>query len=413
MKQSGNPNRTARLNLEGFNFGNLSGYSTEDRLPEPPANRLLWRAIKRALLTHHHEPDLEGARVLYAAIAAHWLRDSPVWPMIVAPPGSMKTDLLAPLNGLEGVHLIDKLTPNTFLSGQVEDPKKRRTTSASLLHRIGPSGIVVYSDFSTLTSMNRDHRAGVLADMRRIYDGHLRKEFGTGENLTDREWRGRLTFVVAATPDIDRSYSVFQILGERFLMVRWHRPGGIEAALKAMNQDTTLAKKELSEAVQRMFKFVQAHIVEPGLTSEAQHKIAALAEFAVRGRTHVPRSGYNKEIIYLPEPEAATRLAQQLAQLTKGSALLAGRSVAGVEDFRLAQRAALDCIPASRRIVLDALMDGRTVGDVNLPKATLHYAVEDLKSQGLIAGEGLSPLAMNLLNQASLLLSPFTKCPSP
>ena len=28
------------------------------------------------------------------------------------------------------------------------------------------------------------------------------------------------------------TYSVFQTLGERFVMVRWHRPGGVEAAPK-------------------------------------------------------------------------------------------------------------------------------------------------------------------------------------
>lgn len=93
---------------------------------------------------------------------------------------------------------------------------------------------------------------------------------------------------------------------------------------------------------------------------------------------------------------------QQLAQLTKGSALLAGRAVAGAEDFNLARRAALDCVPVGRRTVLDALIAGRTPSDLRLPKATLHYAVEDLKSQELIEGAGLSALAVKLLILASL-----------
>ena len=53
----------------------------------------------------------------------------------------------------------------------------------------------------------------------------------------------------------------------------------------------------------------------------------------MRGRTHIPRAGNSKEIEYVPEIEAATRLAQQLAQLTKGSALLDGRKVANEDDY--------------------------------------------------------------------------------
>src|SRR5262249_29785846 len=155
-------------------------------------------------------------------------------------------------------------------------------------------------------------------------------------------------------------------------------------------------------AVHRIFDVIQAHLTEPKLTEEAQHMIAALAEFAVRGRTHIPRSGYSKDIIYVPEPEAATRLAQQLAQLAKGSALLVGRAAVNVEDYRLAQRVALDCIPATRRRVLDPLIAGKPPNRADLPKATLHYAVEDLQSQELLVKDELSPLALQLLQEAWL-----------
>ncbi len=66
--------------------------------------------------------------------------------------------------------------------------------------------------------MKADDKAGVLADLRRIFDGHLRKEVGTTGDLL--EWHGRITCAVAVTPDVDRHYSVFQTLGERFVMIR-------------------------------------------------------------------------------------------------------------------------------------------------------------------------------------------------
>src|SRR5271165_5434796 len=124
----------------------------------------LWSAVERALLTHHYNPDLQAAQALYAAVAAHNLPGQPVWPMLVAPPGSMKTDLLSALDGLPTVHLIDSMTPKTFLSGQIKDAEHQSQTSSSLLHRIGASGFIVFSDFGTILSMNKTHRGSVLAD---------------------------------------------------------------------------------------------------------------------------------------------------------------------------------------------------------------------------------------------------------
>ncbi len=92
-----------------------------------------------------YEPDVQAARALYAAIAAHDLPNGqPVWPMSVAPPGSVKTTLLEPLGQFSHVHLIDKLTPNTLLSGQITQKSGKKRPS--LLHRIGgSSGIVALS----------------------------------------------------------------------------------------------------------------------------------------------------------------------------------------------------------------------------------------------------------------------------
>ncbi len=360
-----------------------------------------WPRVEQVLQAHYSEPDLQAARAVYSAVAAHRLSGASVWPMLVAPPGSMKTELLAALDGLPNLHLVDHVTPHTFISGQIEEHRKPNQGASGLLHRIGASGILVCSDFSTVLGMQRDHRASVLADLRRIYDGCLRKEFGTADRLDQREWRGRITLVVAATPDVDRHYSIFQTLGERFVMIRWPRAGGTEAALRAMNQDCKAARLELREAVHALFGSLPC--IEPELPKELQHEIAALAEFAVRGRTHVPRQGYSKDIIYVPEPESATRLAQQLAQLAKGSALLEGRQAVNGEDCRLVRRVAFDCIPAMRRRVLDALIAGQHPTAAKLPDSTLHYTCEDLESVDLLSNGALSPLAIGLLQEAGVI----------
>ena len=362
-----------------------------------------WNAVVGVLEQRFHEADVQGARAVYAAVAAHRLQGQPVWPMAVAPPGSLKTEILDALRGLPHVHFIDSVTPNTFISGQILEGQQGRQ-APGLLDRIGQSGILVIADFSTVLSMPRDKRASILADMRRIFDGDLRKEYGTTEG--SRAWSGRITFLVGATPDVDRHYAIFQTLGERFVMVRWHRPGGVKAAIKAMNQDLQAAKLDMKTAVQALIKGLPEEGADVSLTAGDQLQLAALAEFTVRARTQVPRDGF-KDIIYTPEPEAPTRLAQQLCQLAKGSALLVGRRAVAGEDLDLVRRVAFDCIPATRRQVLDHAIqteNGQAPPDLTVQGSSLFYCRGDLEALELLNGTtDLSDLAKELLTQVGII----------
>src|SRR5207247_2633917 len=136
------------------------------------------------------------------------------------------------------------------------------------------NGIIVLPDFSTVLAMRPEHRGVILADMRRIYGGELRKEFGTAEKPESRRWQGRITCVVAATPDVDQHYSAFQTLGERFVMVRWSRAGGIEAALVAMSQDVDRARSDLVTAVDNMLGSLPDS--QPLLSYAMPRRVAAL-----------------------------------------------------------------------------------------------------------------------------------------
>jgi hypothetical protein len=349
-----------------------------------------------------HKPDLQAVRAAYSAIAAHNLtKGQPVWPMLVAPPGSAKTTILQPLEQFDYVHSVDKLTPNTFLSGQIG--QKAGGRRPSLLHRIGDSGIITFPDFSTVLAMKQDDRAAVLADLRRIFDGHLCKEVGTsGEPL---EWTGRITCAVAVTPDIDRHYSIFQSLGERFVMIRWHRPGGDndgeQAALSAMKQDPEEVREYLNFAVNELFEDLPTGDVIVPLPIQKQ--IAALAEFVVRARTHVARD-QRKKLIYMPEAEAPTRLAQQLNQLAKGSARLRRSPDVEKEDVVLVRRVGFDCIPSLRaRFIRHCIESNESPEDFR--KATLSYVREDLQLLDLLdTSFRLSARALGTLTRAGLNL---------
>lgn len=167
--------------------------------------------VEDVLLRHFYQPDVEATRVLYSAFAGHRLSGPPVWPMIVAPPGTSKTEMLNALDGQKGVHFINQITPHTFISGQVVDGKSASKVAPGLLHRIGSEGVIVFLDFSMVLAMPVDKRAGVLADMRRIYDGKLYKEFGHASKPECRKWEGRITFLVAATSDVDRYFTAVRL----------------------------------------------------------------------------------------------------------------------------------------------------------------------------------------------------------
>jgi hypothetical protein len=363
-----------------------------------------WQAVADVLGKHYRNPDIEAARILCAALAAHALKDfPPAWCLAIAPPGSMKTDLLETFRGLPGVHFVDEVTTNTFLSGKVDEKDRKRKKPASWLHRIGNDGVLVAADFSTFTSNPKTLQV-ILAQLRRIYDGNFSREFGTDENVEERSWCGRVTLFAGAVPDIDRHYSLFQKLGERFVRLRWERAGGVETGLQAMEHTPRVAE-ELKAAVHAILRpILSKPQIAPHIPDAIKLKIASLSELIALARTYVERDGYSREATGMPVTEGNTRLPQQLSQIARGAALLDRRSEVNEDDYRLVCRAAFDSVPPDRIAVLRAILVGRSPFSLGLPKATTDRAIEDLKLSGVLAASGgLSERTRQLLTDAGLL----------
>jgi hypothetical protein len=360
-----------------------------------------WADVTGVLIKHYCKPDIQAARVLCSTLASHVLKQHPpLWCMAIAPPGSMKTDLLESFRGLPRVHFVDEVTPNTFLSGKLDDQGKQRRTAASLLHRIGSDASLVAADFSTFTS-NPKTLGPIMSQLRRIYDGHFTREFGTDENLHERTWAGRLTFFAGAVPDIDRHYSVFQGLGERFVRGRWPRSGGIETGLRAMHHDARVAP-ELREVMHSlMYPIFSPGPIAATIPRALQVKISTLSELVALARTHIHRDSYSREAVGEPVTESNTRLPQQLCQLARGSALLDGRSDVNEEDYSVVWRVAFDSVPSVRTAILMAIQSGQSTYSLGLPKATVERATEDLTLAGVLTDLGdLSENARKLLAEA-------------
>jgi hypothetical protein len=370
-----------------------------------------WSELDSVITGNFQNPDMEAAKILFSSIAAHKISDSPpVWPMLIAPSGSMKTALLEGLRGLPGVHFVDEVTTNTFISGKVDTPGKTRKSPASYLHRIGGNGILIAADFGTIMSMDSRTRGVVLAQLRRIYDGKFSREFGTDENLDERNWSGRITFVAGTTPEVDNSWSVFQSLGERFIRVRWPRAGGTDTGRRAIRQHEDLAGQVQDCVKNFMLPTMNSpSAIAPLIPEELETKIVNLSEFVALSRAHVSRDRTSREIDAEPVPEGNTRLAQELVQVGRGWACLNSRSALNDDDYSLIKRAGLDCIPPIRRQAIDSLICDKSPYCLGLPSATVDRACEDLIMLKL-AEKNLQKMIFTTLGKGLLTEAGFPHC---
>jgi len=368
------------------------GADTSEKVP-PLTLEGLGAAVRRWLLIR--DPAL--LPVLTGAVLAHRLDGDPVWPLIVAPPGGTKTELLRALYGYRGIYPLSELTAKTFASG-LEVPGG---ADPSLLTRL-TNEILVLKDFTSVLEMRREDRQTILAQLREIYDGRYDKTWGTGREL---HWEGRLGFVAGVTPIIDKHQGAMSILGERFVLFRPSMPDRKElakAALRSRGHERQM-RRELAAAM-RGFLSARGSAL-PTVEATVVDRIATVADFVTRARSGVQRDGYRRELEYAPEPEAPTRFAKVLLALASGIALAYDSPAVTDRELSLVLRVALDCLPLIRHRVIAALVQGTIASDeegrlstseiagtAQFSSAAVRRALEDLQALEVLVchktGEG-------------------------
>lgn len=346
--------------------------------------------LNSMLAEYFYEPDTQAIRISLGAIKAHTLDvGDATWMFVIAPPGTGKTSIsIMGSAGLPGVVQFGDFSENTFLSGfygkeqpgvleKLGEPFKEGDTLITY-----GDGIFLAKDFTTVLSMRREKRAGILSQLREIYDGEFVRTFGTGQT---KIWRGRITMIAAVTPELDRHISIFSTLGERFLQVRWHRPKSEQAGVMAIAQQGQEAfiRTELQATVKAMFE--NSVNTTPLLSKDMVHRIACMAEITALARTHVHREGHgNREIEHVPEPEANTRLSKGLAGLAMGIAALNQRQEVAEEDLQDVLRVGMDSIPPSRKLLILAAATGQDFDSLGLARTVMDRQVEELQVLGIL-----------------------------
>jgi hypothetical protein len=319
-------------------------------------------------------PDHGAVYTALAGVVANYADGDVVWPLLVGPPGCGKSEIITALTSAPGVWALSSLTPQTLISGF-----ERKGEPASLLLQIGAFGILAFKDLTTVLTMHREARGQIIGQLREVADGKTEKSFGNGLRL---EWEGKLGLVAGVTPVIDEQHAFLAIMGERFLLYRMPEVPRQDIARRSMARRGH--EPELRQRIRATVGDFLEQFQNCGrltLPESFTEPLILLADIVTRARSGVSRD-YNANLLYIPEPEAPTRLTKQLAQL--GAAMLE-IGVGEAETWRLVRKAGWDSVPAVRCAVLDCLSQhsepiplATIQEETGLPERTAARVAEDV-----------------------------------
>lgn len=307
--------------------------------------------------------DFGVVKLLCATVIANMLKLDAVWVMLVAGPSGGKSELLAMLNGLTFIHPISDLTVNTFASGFRGKPGEE----TSLLWKIN-YGIMVYKDFTSILSKNKDARKEIMGQLREIYDGKYDKETGNGKNIN---WTGKVGAIAGATEIIYESLGDLSAMGDRFILYSIIPPERLAVARRALDNAGNMVENRahLQECFKSYIEYVLANVdpEKPELDPEMKEELLRVADFATNVRSAVLTDFKTGAVDFVPSKEGPARVTAQLYNLAAAFIIMkkARPDWENMTEERqkklekvykdILYKVAMDSIPVKRRMALQAL----------------------------------------------------------
>lgn len=335
---------------------------------------------------------------LATIIANRSMCGNPVWLVIVGASSGGKSQILKPLSLTDKkyMHRVDDITESTFLSGA----KVGKDKEASLLLRIGSSGMLVISDLTVLFSRNVESRNAVLSQFRMIYDGEMHKIVGNSDKALS--WKGHVGVIAGSTPTIYRHMEEVADMGERFMYWRMHDYDEREATRVAMKR--TLHGKELDDHLASLYEEYIRDVVrsgaKPNITEDEMEKIIDIAVLAEKMRTVVRPDRYTKQVEHLPCTAFPMRTALQLRHIGEALSIMYGGEL-GDKGMQILRWLGWSLANEEKRKCLELLVAQtvpvvtQTVADyIGLDTSATRSVLQAMSSVGLIertgTGEGLA-----------------------
>lgn len=364
----------------------ISGRTQREGVSIP--GRILDVVHEKFLRWFGQDYDLKALDAVLSVAAVDSLTGDPAWLLVVSGSGAAKTETVMPLSGV-GAIIVSTITGQAALLSGTAEKEKAKDAHGGLLRKIGPSGLLVIKDVTSILSMNRDARAEVLAALREVYDGRWDREIGQdgGKTLT---WKGRVVVIGAVTTAWDAAHTVISTMGDRFVLVRIdstgkknRRAAGLQA-LKNVSHEGAM-RQELADSVAHLLKSVDGDSIID-LTDDEMGDLLDLADIVTMARTAVERD-YQGNVTQAHAPEMPTRFTKQLAQIVRGGIAI-GKDRA--DALAIAVRCAHDSMPPLRmKILADVLEHPRSrttdVGKrTSIPRKTADRALQELHLLGLL-----------------------------
>ena len=353
--------------------------------------------LSQALAKYLHLDDPWVVDVALATVVANLMGEEPLWLLLVNPPSTGKTELVQMFKKVKTCDWLAEVTENSFLSGRKGDSADKGDMSDrqnSLLYRWTDPNlrgkqplvrVMLIQDLTGLIIADRKKRDAVFGQLRQIYDGRLVKSTGMGDDLL---WEGYLGLFGAVTPAIDDVAELNSILGERFVLYRPLRKDVEAEATKALGRKEAHWRDRIAVKVRQAIDQAEQGLSQVKIPGQFNQRLLALAQFTAKGRTAVPRSGYNKDITSLPAPEGPGRLIRQFLKFLQGLCAVRACIRPTEGELQVLAKVARDSIPAIRLPLIEALYLEPQSKDplshsTGIPQSTLFYRLEDLKVLGI------------------------------
>lgn len=315
-------------------------------------------------------------KILIATVIANRLSLSskPVWLLVLAGSSSGKTALLQTLDKI-GTWLIpvDTLTTNTFASGMA------KSEEVSLLWKAN-EGILVFKDFTTITSMNEQGLQEIMGQFRAIYDGSFDKKTGNGQDV---HWTGKVGMIAGGTLASQRKMRQFSENGERFINYILQTPDPKEMTRRAIKNQKSLKDQEayLQDVVASFVndKIETYQKKELEIPRQIEEEMVNVADFATLARSPVnvdPRTG---NVVFVGDREMPTRMAIMLTNIAVSLMIVCDETSLSDENALIIYKTAMDSIPVDRRMILRILAQYRGATTKNIA-VKLNYPTEPIRS---------------------------------
>lgn len=315
-------------------------------------------------------------KIILATVLANrlGLSSKPVWLLILAGSSSGKTALLQTLDKIgDWIFPIDTLTTNTFASGLA------RSEEVSLLWKAN-EGVLVFKDFTTITSMNEQGLQEIMGQLRAIYDGSFDKKTGNG---LDVHWVGKLGIIAGGTIASQRKMRQFSEQGERFINYILQVPDAKEMTRRAIKNQKSLKdqEKHLQELVadfvnEKIAKYQKKELTIPALIEE---EMVQVADFCTLARSPVTVDQRTGNVIFVGDREMPSRMAIMLTNIAMALMIICDEDDLSEENALILYKTAMDSIPVDRRMILRLLAQFNGATTKNLA-VKLNYPTEPIRS---------------------------------